>query len=595
MLDMDDIEGNLNKNPADWEPWSPSGDRFLIYNVDGMVKIFDAQTGEVLQTLSGHEGELIEDQDRRVEQAAWSPKGDLIAVSSTADNSVIVYQAESGEALYTLPGGFEADWVVFGTWSPSGDRLTTRGPGGAKVYETATGRLLLDLSIPQTICRRALWSPDGARILTLEYFESATVWDAESGEELLRITDIINPQSVDWSPSGDLFAVSGSEGFVHVWDVINKKEFAKISGTLGWAEHLTFSPDGERILAAGEDNKLNILDLTETSLSIPMPMCGWISIAAWSPDGDQITFGSPCPPDYLVNIWDANSGEQLFAIRGNDFSPGKTVAWSPSGDRILSVTEDNAAWVWDASNGEPLQNFLGHDINIWVVSWSPDGNQIATADESGKVIVWDSNSGEELLKFSGHKYPVRSVTWSPDGSSILSTGEESEAMIWEAETGQVLLDQFYENINTVVSFGAWTKDGERVILLSADGFVRIFDSETSVLLSQFLTPSGMSPSAFSLSPTEERMIIRSADGVARVWNIATGTEVLSYDIGGIIDPVYSPDGTRVAIGNLEADWANLQVFPTWQSLEELIEHAKECCVVRELTPGEREVFGLPSR
>jgi hypothetical protein len=39
----------------------------------------------------------------------------------------------------------------------------------------------------------------------------------------------------------------------------------------------------------------------------------------------------------------------------------------------------------------------------------------------------------------------------------------------------------------------------------------------------------------------------------------------------------------------------LQVFPVWDSLQELIDYAKECCVVRELTPDEREQFGLPPR
>ena len=89
------------------------------------------------------------------------------------------------------------------------------------------------------------------------------------------------------------------------------------------------------------------------------------------------------------------------------------------------------------------------------------------------------------------------------------------------------------------------------------------------------------------------MIIGGNDGAAKVWNMATGTEMLSYEVGGFVDPAYSPDGTRVLIGNTEGDWGKLQVFPAWHSLEELIDYAKECCVVRELTPGEREVFGLP--
>jgi hypothetical protein len=37
------------------------------------------------------------------------------------------------------------------------------------------------------------------------------------------------------------------------------------------------------------------------------------------------------------------------------------------------------------------------------------------------------------------------------------------------------------------------------------------------------------------------------------------------------------------------------MFPAWQSTEDLIDFAKECCIVRELTEEERERFGLPSQ
>jgi hypothetical protein len=36
----------------------------------------------------------------------------------------------------------------------------------------------------------------------------------------------------------------------------------------------------------------------------------------------------------------------------------------------------------------------------------------------------------------------------------------------------------------------------------------------------------------------------------------------------------------------------LRVFPAWQTTQELIDYAGECCVVRELMEAEREQFGL---
>ena len=134
-LEKEDIEGELETKFEGWDPWSPSGDRFLMSTADNnLIKIFDAQTGEALHTLSGHNG--------WINQALWSPSGELIASSSYEDSTVIVWLAETGEALYTLEGGFENEGVYVGSWSPSGDRFTTYGMGGAKVYEAATGRRL---------------------------------------------------------------------------------------------------------------------------------------------------------------------------------------------------------------------------------------------------------------------------------------------------------------------------------------------------------------------------------------------------------------------------------------------------------------------
>jgi WD40 repeat protein/serine/threonine protein kinase/DNA-binding XRE family transcriptional regulator len=595
-LDTEDLGGGLWPNINGWDPWSPRGDRFLTYTVNGLVKIFDAYTGETLQTLSDYEGIVHEDLGFSISQALWSPGGDLLAISSIGDDSVIVYQADTGEALYKLPGGFETKVVAIGSWSPNGEQFVTRGVGGAKVYEAATGRQLLDLSVPQVNVFQALWSPDGSRILLKESGDSATVWDAESGQQLIHITDMVFALWADWSPSSEFVAIGAADGFMHVWDVVSGQEFAKLSGTMGHPNYIEFAPDGESILVAGDDNTVNLLDLTEAALSIPVPTCGWFSNVAWSPDGEQVAIGSNCPPDEQLMVWDANSGEQILTLR-SEAGMVYMMAWSPSGDRIAATYDDlQGAMIWDAVSGEKLWILQGHSGEYMSdIDWSPDGSQLATAGADGEVILWDATTGNELLTFSGHQHAVLSVAWSPDGSRIVSTSNDGEAMIWEATTGEVLLELFPEDFKTPVSDAKWAQDGKRVILLSADGYVRIFDAESGVQLSQFYTPIGSDISIISLSPTEEHLIIGGYDGAAKAYNIATGTEMISYDVGGVVFPAYSPDGRRVLIGNIEGDWGSVQIFPTWHSTDELIDYAYECCVVRELTADERELFGLPPR
>ena len=96
----------------------------------------------------------------------------------------------------------------------------------------------------------------------------------------------------------------------------------------------------------------------------------------------------------------------------------------------------------------------------------------------------------------------------------------------------MLIDLFPEDYNLSLAHGGWTKDGRRVVVLSDDGIVTIFDVWTGEQLSEFFTTSSASSiTDFSLSPSEERILIGGHDGVARVWDLDTGTQWLSYEVG----------------------------------------------------------------
>lgn len=222
--------------------------------------------------------------------------------------------------------------------------------------------------------------------------------------------------------------------------------------------------------------------------------------------------------------------------------------------------------------------------------WSPDGSLIASNDiSSGKVILWDPNTGEEILIFSGHQDFVLGAFWSQDGKRILSLGSHGEALIWDTTTGKMYHDLFPSDFQLDIVAAAWAKDGEQVFIQSADGVFHVIDTKTGRELAQFEMPRA-SLSLFSLSPNEER-IIKGGDGGAKVWDLNSGAELLSYDVPGWVDASYSPDGTKVLIGSSQGI---LEIYPSWHSTQELIDYARGCCLVRELTPEERELFGLPA-
>ncbi len=126
----------------------------------------------------------------------------------------------------------------------------------------------------------------------------------------------------------------------------------------------------------------------------------------------------------------------------------------------------------------------------------------------------------------------------------------------------------------------------------SDGNGWIFDTNTGEQLVELA--SGFTSSVWNVywSPGNERIFAIGGDGTYRVFEAETGIELLVYEFGSWPDGALSPDGTQMLISTQDG---KTSLYPTWMTTEELVTYAKACCLVRELTPEEWEVFGLPER
>jgi WD40 repeat protein len=88
------------------------------------VKVWDAETGALIRTLSGHNDDVI--------SAAYSPDGRRI-VSGSLDNTVKVWDAETGALIRTLSGHDGS--VNSATYSPDGRRIVSASRNTVKVWD----------------------------------------------------------------------------------------------------------------------------------------------------------------------------------------------------------------------------------------------------------------------------------------------------------------------------------------------------------------------------------------------------------------------------------------------------------------------------
>jgi WD40 repeat protein len=221
---------------------------------------------------------------------------------------------------------------------------------------------------------------------------------------------------------------------------------------------------------------------------------------------------------------------------------------------------------------------------------------LATGHYNNEVIIWDYQTGKQITKLIDPGMLV-AVFWSPDGSKLLESGLGALAYVWDTSTWKMLYQLSDIEPPSAYQSLDWSPDGSRILAGAGnddagakDNTARIWDSRTG---EQLLVVSSHTRMILSVdwSPDGSRFATASADGTTRIWDASTGSELLTLKTPSLYFEFvrWSPDGKHLVSGGTNSPPA---VWRVWQSKEELIEYAKQCCVIRELTPEERQQFGL---
>jgi WD40 repeat protein/class 3 adenylate cyclase len=531
------------------EAWSPSGDRILTYDDVGNFQIWDARSGEQLRHVSAH--------DKRINSVAWFPDGERI-VTGSVDSTSKIWSAETGEELVSFEK--HEDEVLMASWSPSGDRIVTPGDEDrtARVWDAASGEELVVFDRHNGAVFTAVWSPNGEHILSTGE-GGVRLWNASSGEEIQAFFGHAAPPFfAEWSASGEQILTAGPDGTAKIWDVVGGMEILEIPAEAGAYDFLAWSPDGTRIA--------------------------------------RNFFGEGNP----VKVYDAFSGELLLSFPTDHDYEVWTISFSPSGDRIATSTEGDATVkIWDATDGELVTIFEGHEIEgdeergLPNPRWSPDGTKIVSSGASA-IRIWDAVTGEEEMVFEDPQGAdqfggIKINRWSPDGTRIALVSY-AYAMIWNAVSGEIEHELFPPDNRVDVHDVSWSPDGTRLAAPADDGLLRIWDTSSGEKLLEVPGNDSLSIEMKWL-PSGDRIISGDLSSTIKMFDTFTGAEVFSAQVPKHIFAFLSPDGSRFA--TLDPTGGPVKIFSIWNSLDELMDIARECCVFRQLTAVEREQFGLP--
>ena len=522
--------------------FSPDGKRIVSGSDDNTIKVWDAETGDELMTLRGHK--------ESVKSVAFSPDGKRI-VSGSDDKTIKIWDAATGVELMTLHGhGREISLVAF---SPNGKCIVSGSADNTiKVWDAANGAEVMTLRGHKFGVSSVAFSPDGKRIASGSGDKTIKIWDAATGTELMTLRGhgywygYIDSISIAFSPDGKRI-ISGCEDdkTVKVWDSATGAELMTLRGHGNWVDSIAFSPDGKRIISGSWDNTIKVWDsATGAELMTLRGHGDWVSSIAISPDGKRIVSGSG---DKTIKVWDAAIRAEAVTLSGHQ-AYVLSIAFSPDSKRIVSGSVDRAVKIWDAATGAELMTLRGHDNGVLDALFSPDGKQIISGGYDKTIKVWDAATGAELMTLHGHESYVRGVAFSPDGKRIVSGGYDNTIKVWDAETGDELMTlRGHKGCVKSVAFGP---EGKRIVSGSDDKTIKIWDAANGT---ELRTLRGHSHNVLSVAfcPDGKRIISGSVDRTVKLWDAASGAELMTLrGHRNWIEPVaFSPDGKRIISGS----------------------------------------------
>ncbi len=497
--------------------YSPDGSKIVSASYDNTIKIWDVETGQELANLPGHSSLVI--------SVAFSPDGTQI-LSAYSDNMIKLWEAATGKELGKLPG--HTGSVSFPVYSPDGSKILIAPfnntiKGGAK-----TGKELANLPGYTGSIRFAGFSPDVSKMVSGSFDKTIIISDAATGKVLASLQGHIDEViSAAFSPDGSKIVSASKDKTIKIWDVATGKELATLEGHTDGVVSAAFSPDGTKIVSASSDKMIKIWDVgTGKELASLEGHKNEVWSAVFSPDGTQIVSGSR---DNTVKIWDI---------------PVKARSVVKRPPQLESPAIDPAEYVKAIKKITLGKTLEGHSGEVWFAVYSPDRSKIVSASRDKTIKIWDAKTGKELATLEGHSNTVYSVAFSPDGTQIVSASSDKMIKIWDAKTGKELAT-LEGHLNKVYS-AAFSPDGSKIVSASIDKTIKIWDAKTG---KELATLEGHSVTAMFavFSPDGSKIVSGSADKTIKIWDAKTGKELATLkghsDIAYTV--AFSPDGSKI--------------------------------------------------
>jgi WD40 repeat protein len=390
------------------------------------------------------------------------------------------------------------------------------------------------------------------------------VFDATSGRQTAVCDGPLTPlRAVTFSADGARLAAAGEDPAARVWDTTTGALVANCHGHTSTVLAATFRPDGKRLATASEDGTVRQWDPASGRQVEPAyeRHTGQVAAVAYSPDGKWVASAGN---DRTVRVWRAEGRQDVAVLHGHTGAV-TDLAFAPDGNRLASLSfatnlvdieGDGTARVWDVDPRASLPVLRGHDKYVYPVAYTADGRLIASGAWDGSVRLWDAATGEAVAVMTqGGR--VRALALSPDGKRLVTMGDDTDGLrVWDVAGGlQIATYKTAENRLWAV---AYRPGGAHVAVLGPGHIIEVLDAtsgkqvtraEAGVRLEYWAYRRGLaySPDGRLLAgPYEGNKVGLWEADTYRLVGTLTGHE------GTVVSVAFNADGRLLASGGADS-------------------------------------------
>lgn len=306
-----------------------------------------------------------------------------------------------------------------------------------------------------------------------------------------------NVRSVVFSPFGDRFYTTGSDGRILIWDaseltyqLLYKHDYVN--------KILEITPDEKWMIVAGDAPYILLLDLenlksvkfdihkgTVTNIVVPNSSEYFYSLGVEDNSLKKTDFsGNVVAQVVEEDIRSlAISGDDKYLLGGTE--SGEIIVWNAenlervytasnvTNQPVYSLTINNAnSWlaVGDESGGiylcdirqigkelNRVMAFAGQKSRISKIGFSSDGNLMAASSLDGSIQVWQLSEPDNLpLVFQDHNDHVWGLTFNPQGTLILAGVRNGNIKVWPTKP-EMLADMICNKLIRNMTKNEWRR------------------------------------------------------------------------------------------------------------------------------------------